>query len=148
LVVESNCDYTLENESEYYLKKTQQYYRSRMTSTYLTEKTMFPMLLKRPFLIWGGYGCLDALKELGFKTFDRIFDESYQYERDAHKKVDMILKQLVQLKDKSKFELLELHKSVEDILEHNQRLLIKNYQNQGLSIGKYIYTQLKGLNLC
>jgi len=148
LIIESNCDYTVENESQYFFKGTQQYYRSRLTSSYITEKTMFPMLLKRPFLIWGGYGCLDALKDLGFKTFDKIFDESYQYERDAHKRLDMILKQLKDLSEKSKYDLLELYKLVEDILEHNQQLLIKNYKNEGLSLGKYIYTQLKGLNLC
>tara|TARA_B100001250_G_scaffold281504_1_gene243782 strand:+ start:4575 stop:5801 length:1227 start_codon:yes stop_codon:yes gene_type:complete len=148
LIIESNCDYTVENESQYFFKGTQQYYRSRLTSSYITEKTIFPMLLKRPFLIWGGYGCLDALKELGFKTFDRIFDESYQYERDVHKRVDMILKQLEELSKKSKYDLVELYKSVEDILEHNQQLLIQNYQNQELNIGRYIYTQLKELNLC
>ena len=148
LIVESNCDYTVENEDQYYFQESQQYYRSRLTSSYITEKTMFPMLLKRPFLIWGGYGCLDVLKNYGFKTFDRIFDESYQYERDAHKKVDMILKQLEELSEKSKYDLVELYKSVEDILEHNQQLLIQNYENKGLSLGKYIYTQLKELNLC
>ncbi len=148
LVVESACDFTVENEEQYFFKKTQQYYRSRLTSTLFTEKIMFPMLLKRPFLIWGGYGCLDALKDLGFKTFDKIFDESYQYERDAHKRLGMILNQLKDLSDKSKYDLLELYKSQEDILEHNQQLLIKNYENEGLSLGRYIYTQLKELNLC
>ena len=119
-----------------------------MTSTLLTEKTMFPILLKRPFLIWGGYGCLDALKDLGFKTFDKIFDETYQYERDANKRCFMITDQLVKLKDKGKDELLEMYHSVEDTLKYNQELLFNNYENNSYYIGKYIYEKLKGLDLC
>ena len=148
LVVESACDYTVMDEDQYYFKKTQQYYRSRLTSTLLTEKTMFPILLKRPFLIWGGYGCLDALKDLGFKTFDKIFDETYQYERDANKRCFMITDQLVKLKDKGKDELLEMYHSVEDTLKYNQELLFDNYENNSYYIGKYIYEKLKGLDLC
>ena len=148
LVVESACDYTVEDEDQYFFKENQQYYRSRMTSTLFTEKIMFPMLLKRPFLIWGGYGCLDALKDLGFKTFDKIFDESYQYERDAHKRCFMITEQLVKLKDKNRDELFEIYHSVEDRLKYNQELLFKNYSNNSYYIGKYIYKKLKGLNLC
>tara|TARA_B000000532_G_C18873819_1_gene409618 strand:- start:1637 stop:2842 length:1206 start_codon:yes stop_codon:yes gene_type:complete len=148
LVVESACDYTVENESRYYFKKTQQYYRSRMTSTLFTEKIMFPIILKRPFLIWGGYGCIDALKDLGFKTFDKIFDESYQYERDSDKRCFMITDQLVKLKDKSRDELFEIYHSVEDILNYNHKLLCDSYDNRSLNIAKHIYKQLKGLNFC
>lgn len=148
LVVESLCDYTIEDEDKYFFKKTRQYYRSRLTSTIFTEKTMFPIIMKRPFLIWGGYGCLDGLKDLGFKTFDKIFDESYQYERDVHKRSFMIVDQLVKLKDKNKEELFEIYYSVEDVLNHNQKLLFKNCHNKSLYIAKYIYNKLKGLNFC
>jgi len=43
----------------------------------VTEKTFRPILTKRPFIIIGDRGCLDVVKKLGFKTFDSLWDESY-----------------------------------------------------------------------
>jgi len=43
----------------------------------ISEKTFKPMIFKHPFLILGAPGILNKLKEVGFVTFDNIFDESY-----------------------------------------------------------------------
>ena len=42
-----------------------------------TEKTVSALLSRRPFVIVGAAGCLRALKKKGYKTFDHVFDESY-----------------------------------------------------------------------
>ena len=46
-------------------------------STYITEKTIKPILSKRPFVLVAPPGSLEHLKELGFKTFHDYWDESY-----------------------------------------------------------------------
>lgn len=43
----------------------------------ITEKTVKSIMLMRPFMINGGPYCLRMLKRFGFKTYDHIFDESY-----------------------------------------------------------------------
>ena len=42
-----------------------------------TEKTVSALLSRRPFVIIGPAGSLRALKKKGYKTFDHVFDESY-----------------------------------------------------------------------
>lgn len=46
-----------------------------------TEKTVRPIIGKKPMLVYGPKNYLKHLKELGFKTWDTVWDESYdQYE--------------------------------------------------------------------
>jgi len=46
----------------------------------LSEKTFKPIAFYHPFLILGHCGILTDLKNMGFETFDNIFDESYDSE--------------------------------------------------------------------
>jgi hypothetical protein len=44
---------------------------------HLTEKTFKPIVLKQPFVVVANQGSLAYLRKYGFKTFDSIWDESY-----------------------------------------------------------------------
>ena len=44
---------------------------------FITEKSFKPMAFKHPFMIFGNQGILRKLKNLGFETFENLFDESY-----------------------------------------------------------------------
>jgi len=44
---------------------------------HLTEKTFKPMVLKQPFILVSNRGSLEYLRRYGFKTFEGIWDESY-----------------------------------------------------------------------
>jgi len=44
---------------------------------YVTEKTWRPLMLQAPFVLVGPAGALKALHRYGFKTFDDLWDESY-----------------------------------------------------------------------
>ena len=147
VMAESNIDFTIFDdtwESKHFLK-SQQYYRSIMTSTYLTEKSMWSIYLKKPFFIIGGIGILDALKGYGFKTFDRIFDESYQYETDLYKRVDIIFDQISELSKKSNDEIVDMVNSVQDIVDYNQKLLLSTARNSlnNNAIKKYLYKNIE-----
>jgi len=47
------------------------------TPLLISEKTFKALAFYHPFLIWGEPGSLQHLKNLGFETFDNMFDESY-----------------------------------------------------------------------
>jgi hypothetical protein len=44
---------------------------------HLTEKTFKPIVLKQPFILVSNQGSLEYLRRYGFKTFEGIWDESY-----------------------------------------------------------------------
>ena len=101
--------------------------------------------MKKPFFIFGGYGSLDALKNYGFKTFDKIFDESYQYETDIIKKSAMIVNQLLELSTMSKYKVQNMIESVQDILEHNQKLLVSNAKDRASLIPLYVHGNIEDI---
>lgn len=45
--------------------------------TQFTEKIAKPIIGRRPFVVFAGYRYLRNLRRLGFKTFDKVIDESY-----------------------------------------------------------------------
>lgn len=112
----------------------------------LTEKTLFPIFFKKPFFNIGIYRGMDILKDYGYKTFDKIFDESYQYETDLNKKLDMVCTQLVELSKKSDEELVELFSTAEDITEHNYNVLMSCLENPKKKLKNYLIRSLEKIN--
>jgi hypothetical protein len=50
---------------------------------HLTEKTFKPIALGMPFVIVGTQGSLSILRSYGFRTFEGIWDESYDSAEDS-----------------------------------------------------------------
>ena len=72
-----------------------------------------------PFVIAGAPNCLKYLKELGFKTFDRWWDESYDQEEDHEKRLLKIL-EVVDYIDSLSIENLKLiHDEMSEVLNYN-----------------------------
>lgn len=89
---------------------------------FLTEKTWKPIAHGNPFCINGDAGSLKLLKGLGFKTFDKFWDESYDETNDVER-VKMIAQIVEDLCSKTLPELQGLNERMLPILEHNQMLL-------------------------
>ena len=89
---------------------------------FVSEKTLKAILNKNIFLLLGGYQTLSFLRNLGFKTFDHIFDESYDSIRCDFTRVNYAFTQL------KKFCTLSLDE-VEKIKNDNQELLDYNYNH-------------------
>lgn len=87
---------------------------------FMTEKIWKPIIAGHIFIVHGNCCYLKKLRQLGFKTFDKIFDESYDQICDRDKNVDAISKLIKQLKgsDWNKF-----YKETQEIRQHN----IKNF---------------------
>ncbi len=92
-------------------------------SCFISEKTWRPILNLQPFLYFGGYKALEKLKELGFKTFDNIIDESYDNELDPIKRFKMVQAEVIRFKNMSMDDIHKLYYSVQDRLIHNQKLI-------------------------
>lgn len=88
-----------------------------------TEKIFRPMLLKTPFIVQGAQFFLHKLRDLGFKTFDKYWDEGYA-EDPSDWQLQEIIKVIDYLSQKSISELNVMYQDMQPIIEHNyQRLM-------------------------
>jgi hypothetical protein len=96
----------------------QHYWRN----AFFSEKIWRPVLFRKPFLLIGNPGQLAAFRELGFRTFDFLFDESYDAEPNHTNRIDMVLDQCEHIVNKySVQELDALLKTpeAESVMSHN-----------------------------
>ncbi len=89
----------------------------------LSEKIFKGFLYKTPFLIFAQYGVLKLLKELGFKTFDWLIDESYDYEPDDRLRLNLVFEEATKLFNTPIEVLNTVINEHSDIFEHNQKLV-------------------------
>ena len=92
---------------------------------FITEKTIKPIMNLHPFVVLGNPHTLKILKEFGFNTFDKWWDESYDNEFDFKTRAKMILAIVNNLCNKSKEEMGELLLEMQDVLIYNKNLLHK-----------------------
>jgi len=89
---------------------------------FVTEKTVRPMLLKKPFIVMGSKDYLCYLRQLGFRTFHDFWDEEYDgYE--GRERYLRILQLIDNLSCKSISELNDMYYSMQHTLDHNYNLL-------------------------
>lgn len=92
----------------------------------MTEKTFKPIAARRPFILSANGGYLNMLHELGFKTFDKWFDESYDNpELGLFESIDIIKKNLEFIESKSYEELLVIYNEMKPILDHNYTRMLE-----------------------
>ena len=96
-------------------------------TVFITEKTYRSINYCRPFIINGDTGSLQYLKEMGFKTFDKCWDESYDTEKNDHEKINKITKIIQHICGLDHARLMTLYESMLPTLEHNYKVL-KNYE--------------------
>lgn len=58
---------------------------------HLTEKILRPMACGKPFILVSTPGALRYLKTYGFKTFDSVWDESYDHVTDPQQRIHSII---------------------------------------------------------
>ena len=103
---------------------------------FVTEKTMRPMLLKKPFIIFGSRDYLDYLHQMGFKTFQTPSLDFWSEDYDGYEGRDRyvrILALIDELAKKSKEELQDLYQAMQPILDHNYNLLQTQSYNKSIT---------------
>ena len=89
---------------------------------HITEKTDKCFSAGQPFVLVAGSGYLKKLKELGFKTFDKWWDESYDDEKDYNKRMGMVKNIINFIGELSIDRCEEIYKEMIPILKHNKKL--------------------------
>ena len=88
-------------------------------TVYFSEKTYKPIVAKHPFILLSSQYSLKKLKELGYKTFDKWWDESYDECVDYIDRIDKIIEIITDLSKLNQSELKLLRKDMNEVLEHN-----------------------------
>lgn len=109
------------------------------SETTLTEKSFKPLLNKHPFIILGRPGVLKGLRDMGFKTFDKLWDESYDQIQDPGVRLAKIAETIKDIASWSPEKILEFKANVKPILEHNYQTL-KEFGS--VIVGKQIYNHI------
>lgn len=97
---------------------------------FFSEKIWKPIMVGHPFLLLGNLGSLRYLKSLGYKTFDRWFDESYDDEPEMEKRCIMIVNELNKYKTKSVDELKQIRYEMNEVCEYNYNHYKKLYKEK------------------
>lgn len=99
--------------------------------TYLmTEKICKPILAKRMFLVLGVPNYLQNLRNLGFKTFDSVIDESYDKVIDPNERQELVIQEMKKLVSIDQDVIL---KKIEPIVQHNFYHVMKLYHNDDVN---------------
>ena len=88
-------------------------------SIFFTEKTYKPIYMCQPFIFFGNPHSLKKLKEYGFKTFDRWWDESYDDETDLNVRLEKITRVLEEIASWDFDKCQQIGIQMEETLIHN-----------------------------
>lgn len=90
-----------------------------------TEKEMRPILYKQPFLMHNLPYALKHLRKMGFLTFDRWFDESYDTEVHDLARLEKLVLEVKRLCSLSNEQWDKMLEEMQPVLLHNYNILIK-----------------------
>ena len=93
-----------------------------------------PIYACQPFILSSSRGSLAKLKEFGFKTFDRWWDESYDDEWLFVNRVEKMKEVLRFIISKTDDELRQMYSEMEEVLIHNYDLFIKTNNEHFLKV--------------
>lgn len=86
----------------------------------LSEKTWKPIIIGHPFIILGTPGTLAKLREMGFQTFGKWIDESYDDFLPIHERVNRIVAELWKFNKMSTLSLRTIREEMKDVCLFNK----------------------------
>lgn len=110
-------------------------------SIFFSEKTYKPIYMCQPFILFGNPYSLKKLKELGFKTFDKWWDESYDIETDLNLRLQKITKVLEEIANWDFDKCFDVTNQMEEILIHNYKQLMS--KDELVKLYSYLQTDIK-----
>jgi hypothetical protein len=90
-----------------------------MDRIHLTEKIFKPVVLKQPFVLVGGTGCLKYLQSYGFKTFDNWWSEDYDSIIDDQERMQACADIVNWIGTKDISELEQMRNTMKEVLNYN-----------------------------
>lgn len=105
---------------------------------FITEKTVRPMLLKKPFILMGSKFSLRYLQQMGFRTFNEFWDEGYD-SYGENNRYHQIIKLIDNIAQKPLSDLIAIYDKMQEILHHNYNLLLSQSFNLKIEYHKESY---------
>lgn len=107
---------------------------------FLSEKTFRSISIKQPFFILGNRHSLKYLKSLGYKTFDKWWDESYDTYEDIYQRTYKAFEVIKNISKLSENSLSCMVEEMQEVLDHNFYHFFNNTRH------KEFFGYLKNLN--
>jgi hypothetical protein len=85
----------------------------------ITEKVIKPIVAMQPFVLLGQQGSLNDLKQMGYKTFDHWWDESYDSIPSSKIRMHYVADLFKHIQSLSNNQIAEMHYDMLPTLEHN-----------------------------
>ena len=96
---------------------------------FFTEKTLRPLYFGLPFLLMGNKGMLKGLREMGYATYDNIFDESYDTEKNWESRLSIIVSEVKRFCEMSDKDFLnEIKKTTDNVLHNVDHFFNNDFQ--------------------
>ena len=92
---------------------------------HLHSSTYNPIYQGHPIIQFGPYKSLERMKEQGFKTFDKWWDESYDDIEDGWERFEAVLYLVHKVSKLPKHKVLGMLDEMSDTLQHNIDLIDK-----------------------
>ena len=106
---------------------TESHFVTKDKPMFITEKLDKSITALQPFLVISTSGFLKHLHELGLKTFDDFWDESYDDIKNDFARLNAVVDIVSELSKKSNKELEEMYEEMLPILKHNVKTVVNNY---------------------
>ena len=117
------------------------------TSMFYSEKTFRPMICMQPFIIYGQPGCNRYLEKLGYQTYEKYFDLSFDDEPNDTIRYKKILESLTnlctRLDSMTRQQQISWRFEHEEILLHNFKTMKETAQTKS-KIVKFLQQEIYG----
>lgn len=91
---------------------------------FLSEKIFKPVYKKHPFIVVSRPKTLEALRNIGYKSFSEIIDESYDLEENDEKRLLLIVQEINRLCNLSDDQLKDFLSKAEAICDYNYQVFM------------------------
>jgi len=109
---------------------------------FLSEKIFKPLQLGHPFMVLGNKHTLKYLKTLGYKTFSKWVDESYDGMDSWEDRSKHIVSELKRFSKMNKKLLKNIREDMEEVLAFNKDIYRENINTQNSTSGDYSWLYL------
>ena len=96
---------------------------------HLTEKSLRPIACRQPFILVATHGSLQYLRNYGFKTFDSVWDETYDMIEDPYQRMQAIIRTMREITAWSDVQRRDNVQLMAQIADHNH----KHFFSEGFS---------------
>ncbi len=93
-------------------------------SIFFSEKVYKPILMRHPFILACRPGALATLRQMGYKTFSTYIDETYDTIENDNDRLNAIVIEITRLSKFTDEQWITWQTGVQDIVEHNYRILM------------------------